>query len=126
MGFSQTSPNPAPIVVAGDVVPEPGGEAGEAVLAEGGAGDGVRAAVAGDDEGEDEEDEEEDDKDEHGDEVEAEEPLLLPVGADESGEGDEEEGDPDEDERPPEPPDALVVRLRRQPDPGGDDRDRAH
>lgn len=124
--LSQTRPNSAPIVVAGDVIPEPGGEAVEAVLAEGHAGGSVGAAVARDDECEDEEDEEEDDEHEHADEVEAEEALLLPVGADEAGEGDEEECDAEEDEGPPEPTDALVVGLGGQPYAGGDDGDGAH
>lgn len=125
-GLGQTGPNPGPIIVAGDVVAGPGGEAGEAVLVEGHAGDGVGAGVAGDDEGEDEEDEEEDDEHEHADQVEPQEALLLPVGPHEARQGHQEEGDADEDEGPPEPPDALVVGLRRQPDPRRDDGDRAH
>lgn len=124
--LGQTGPDPGPVVVPDDVDFEPVGEAGEAVLAEGGGGGGVGAGVAGGDEGEDEEDEEEEDEDEHTDEVEAEEAFLLPIGADEASEGDEEECYSDEDERPAEPPDALVVGLRGQPDARGDDGDGAH
>ena len=123
---SQTGPNLGPIIIAGDVVAEPGREASKAVLAEGHARDGVGPARASDYKGEDEEDEEEEDEDEHTDEVEAEEAFLLPIGADEASEGDEEECYSDEDERPAEPPDALVVGLRGQPDARGDDGDGAH
>lgn len=125
VGVGQTGANLGPILGAGDLVTEPVGEAVEAVLAVVATGDGEAAVAAGDDEGEDEEDEEEGDEDGHAEEVEGEEALLVPVGADEAGEGDEEDEDAEEHHRPPELADALVVRLRRQPDPGRDDRDRA-
>ncbi|GMN53132.1 hypothetical protein TIFTF001_022266 [Ficus carica] len=125
VGVGQTGANLGPILGAGDLVTEPVGEAVEAVLAVVATGDGEAAVAAGDDEGEDEEDEEEGDEDGHAEEVEGEEALLVPVGADEAREGDEEDEDAEEHHRPPELADALVVRLRRQPDPGRDDRDRA-
>ena len=125
VGVGQTGANLGPILGADDPVAEPVGEAVEAILAVVAAGDGEAAVVAGDDEGEDEKDEEEGDEDGHAEEVEGEEALLVPVGADEAGEGDEEDEDADDHHRPPELAYALIVRLRRQPDPGRDDWDRA-
>lgn len=125
VGGAEAGTDLIPVVGFGDVVAEPGGEAGEAVLAVGAAGDGVGAVGAGDDEGEDEEDEEKDDEDGHAEEVGGEEALAVPVGTHEAGEGDEKDEDPQDDDRPPGQPDALVVLLRRQPDPRSDDRHRA-
>lgn len=125
VGGAEAGADLVPVVGIGDVVAEPGGEAGEAVLVVGAAGDRVGAVGAGDDEGEDEEDEEEDDEDGHAEEVGGEEALAVPVGTHEAGEGDEEDEDPQDNDRPPRQPDALVVLLGRQPDPRSDDRHRA-
>ncbi|GER35978.1 atypical CYS HIS rich thioredoxin 2 [Striga asiatica] len=125
LGIRQTRPYPPPAVAVGDPIPEPGRVTPEPVLARGHPVDRVRAVGARDDEREHEKGEEEDDEDEHTDEVEAEEALLLPVGADESGEGDEQEGEAEDDERPPEPVDALVVGLGGEPYAGGYDGDGA-
>lgn len=125
IGIGQTGPNLGPILGAGDLVAEPVGEAVEAVLLVVAAGDGVAAVAARDDECEDEEDEEKGDQDGHAEEVERQQPLLVPVRANEAGEGNEEDEEAEDHHRPPERVDALVVRLRRQPDSGRDYRDRA-
>lgn len=120
---SKTGPNLPPILVIHNMVPQPRREPGQPVLLVPATRDGVPARGAGDDEGEDEEDEEGGDEDGHTHEVEGEEGLLVPVGADEAGEGDEEEGDADEDDGPAEPVDAGVVGLGGEPDARGDDGD---
>lgn len=120
IGLSEASPDLVPVSGIGDVVPQPRREPFQPVLLVGAAGDDVAAVGMTDDEGEDEEDEEEADEEPHTEEVEGQKALLVPVSADESGEGDEQDEDAEEGHRPAEEVDALVVRLGRQPDPGGD------
>lgn len=126
LGSSQTRPYSAPVVTAGDMVPEPRRESIQPVLAKPRTGDDVRAVGARDDEGEHNEGEEQDNEYEHADQVDPQKALLFPVGADEAGKGDQQECDSDEDERPSEPADAVVVGLGGEPYAGRDDRNRAH
>lgn len=98
VGGTEAKADPGPVV--DDVVAEPGGVAGEAVLAVGAAGDGVGAVGAGDDEGEDKESEEENDENDHAEKVGGEEALLVPVRTDEASEGDEEEENAEDNDRP--------------------------
>lgn len=121
--LSQTGPNLLPVPGVGDVASEPLWEATELVLLVGSAGDGVGPVRARDDEGEDEEDEEEADEDGHATEVEGEEALAVPVGADEAGEGNEEDEGAEDDDGPAEEVGALAVGLVGEPDAGGDDGD---
>lgn len=118
---SQTGPYLAPASGGGDVVAEPGGEGVEAVLLEGSSGDVVGSIGSGDDEGEDEEDEEEGDEERHGEEVESQEALFVPVGTDEAREGDEEDEEAHDDDGPPEVGDALIRGVGGQPNAGGYD-----
>ncbi|KAF4371459.1 hypothetical protein F8388_001987 [Cannabis sativa] len=120
IGISQTRPNFSPIGGAGDSVPEPIGEAVEAVFFVITTGDLVAAVAARDDKGEDEENEEESYEDGHTEEVKGEETLLVPASADEAGEGDEEDEDAEDNHRPPEGVDALVVGLGCKPCTGCD------
>ncbi|THU52961.1 hypothetical protein C4D60_Mb10t09400 [Musa balbisiana] len=106
--------------VVGDVMAEPNGEAAEAVLAVGAAGDRVGAVGASDGEGEDEEGEEEDDEGGHAEEVGGEQALLVPVGADEACKGDEHEEHAEDDDGPPGEADALVVLFGGQPNARAD------
>lgn len=102
------------------MVPQPRGEPFQPVLFVAAAGDDVAAVGSSDDEGEDKENQEEDDEERHTEEVERQKALLVPVSADEASEGDEQDKNAEKGHRPAEKVDALVVRLRRQPDPGAD------
>ena len=120
IGLRKASPDLVPVPGIGDVVPQPRREPFQTVLFEGAAGDDVAAVGTSDDEGEDKENQEEADEDRHTEEVECQKAFSVPVSADETGEGDEQDENAEKGHRPPKEVDALVVRLRRQPDPGAD------
>lgn len=115
IGVGQTSSNLPPIAGIGDVVPEPLGEAVEAVLLVSPAGHGVTAITSGDNEGKDENDEEENYEDGHTEEVKSEKAPPVPVRTHEACEGDEQDEDTQQYNRPSEGADALVVGFGGQP-----------
>lgn len=111
IGSSQTGPYLAPAAGAGDAVPEPGREAVEVVLLVGSSGDIIGSVGSGDDEGEDEKDEEEGDENSHGEEVEGQKALFVPVGTHKARQGHQEDEEAHYENGPSEVGDALVVGL---------------